>query len=89
METQTLETRLSVLSNTALVSLHNQVVEKPVVKFKGAEKKLALNKTNAKAIIALYGPNTEDWPGKKVVLFKSRTQMGGEEVDCIRIKAAK
>lgn len=63
--------------------------KKPVVKFKGAEKKLALNKTNAKAIIALYGPNTEDWPGKKVVLFKSRTQMGGEEVDCIRVRGVK
>lgn len=63
--------------------------KKPVVKFKGAEKKLALNKVNSHAIAKLYGFETEAWVGKKVVLFKSRTQMGGEEVDCIRVRGVK
>lgn len=58
----------------------------PLVAFKGAEKKLLLNKTNAKAIAALYGNDTAAWPGKKVTLFRSTTEMAGETVACIRIR---
>ena len=28
-----------------------------------------LNQTNAKSVAAIHGPTTENWPGKKIVLF--------------------
>lgn len=69
-----------------LTAIGGRKSKKPVVKFKGAQKGLALNKTNARIVIALYGPLTEAWPGKRVTLYKTQTQMGGETVDCIRIR---
>ena len=59
----------------------------PLVKFKGATKTLVLNKTNGKAIATLYGNDTAAWPGNKVVLYKATTSLGGETVDCVRVKA--
>lgn len=60
--------------------------KKPVVYFKETDKGLALNATNGKTIAALYGVMVEDWAGKKVTLYKSRTTMGSEEVDCVRVR---
>lgn len=60
--------------------------KKPVVYFDGKEKGLALNATNAKTIAAMYGNYTEKWIGKGVTLFPTTTQMGGETVECIRIR---
>lgn len=62
--------------------------KKPIVFFKGAKKGLALNITNAKTIAAMYGNSfkTEDWIGKRVTLYPSRTSFGGTEMDCIRIR---
>lgn len=60
--------------------------KKPFVKFKGREKKLALNKTNGKAIARMYGPDTDHWVGKLVALYVTTTEMDGEELECIRIR---
>ena len=60
--------------------------KKPVVYFQETEKGLALNATNGKTIATLYGPMVEDWAGKKITLYASRTTMGSEEVDCVRIR---
>lgn len=60
---------------------------KPVVYFRGARKPLALNKTNAKTIAALYGNNTDSWVGKLVTLYAAKTSFGDEQdIDCIRIR---
>jgi hypothetical protein len=58
----------------------------PVVYFKGWSKPLGLNKTNAKTVAALYGTMTETWAGKSITLYPSRTTMGDEEMDCIRVR---
>lgn len=47
---------------------------------------LLLNKTNAKAIARLYGNNPSAWVGKLITLFPSQTSVGGEDVDCIRVR---
>lgn len=60
--------------------------KKPVCKFVGKEKKLVLNVTNCKTIATLYGNDTAEWSGKKVILYPSTTQNGGETVDCIRVR---
>jgi len=60
--------------------------KKPVVYFKGKERGLALNKTNARTIISMYGTATEDWVGKLICLFPTQTQFGSETKPCIRVR---
>ena len=42
--------------------------DKPVVSFDERPKLLVLNKSNARAIAAMYGGETNDWKGKKIAL---------------------
>lgn len=60
--------------------------KKPVLHFVEAEKGLALNKTNAKVIAAMYGNDTREWVGKRITLYPTTTQFGDQRVDCIRIR---
>ena len=60
---------------------------KPVVYFRGKEKGLGLNKTNANAIVKAYGDDSDGWPGKGLELFPSTTEYMGDTVDCIRLRA--
>lgn len=60
---------------------------KPVVYFKGKDKGLVLNKTNAKRIVEITGSGeTDDWKGHAIILYPTETEFQGETVDCIRIK---
>lgn len=69
-----------------LIGQGGRKAKKPVVHFEGKEKGLALNTTNAKTIAALYGNYTEKWIGRSVTLYPTTTQMGGEVVECIRVR---
>ena len=60
--------------------------KKPVVFFKKTEKGLVLNKTNGKAIAGMYGPHTSKWKGKPIALHATTTTVGGDVVDCIRVR---
>ena len=68
--------------------------KKPVVFFKetktdpetGKKKGLALNATNGKSIAGLYGNDTDAWIGKRITLYPTTTEMGGETVECIRVR---
>jgi len=50
------------------------------------KKSLVLNVTNAKTLIKLYGKHIEEWKGKAIAIYATRTLAFGEEVDCIRIR---
>lgn len=58
--------------------------KKWVVYFRGSEKALVLNKTNAASIEELHG-DSNDWPGKTICLFPTRIEMQGKMVDAIRV----
>ena len=58
----------------------------PVVFFREFKKGLGLNKTNAKRIRNLYGADVDQWPGKRVTLYPSETDFGGQTVDCLRVR---
>jgi hypothetical protein len=60
--------------------------KKPMIKFVGKDKKLAVNKTNGKTIAKLYGKNTDDWEGQWITIYPTTTEFGGETMDCIRVK---
>lgn len=50
------------------------------------ERRMVLNKTNAKTIAKLYGPEVDAWIGKRIILFPTTAQAFGETVDCIRVR---
>ena len=40
--------------------------EKPVLSFSGTHRTLVLNRTNARSISDLHGPETSDWRGRQI-----------------------
>jgi hypothetical protein len=59
---------------------------KPIVYFVGMKKGLVLNRTNAKRIATMHGPETNGWLGKDITLYPSETEFKGETVPCIRVR---
>lgn len=73
-----------------LVGTGGKSNKKPVVRFRGKEKALALNITNARVIAGLYGGfDAEQWIGKSVTLYPTTTTFGSQTVECIRIRNVK
>lgn len=60
--------------------------KKPVLFLEGWPRPLVLNKTNAKTLIALYGPDYRQWPGKRFTMFPTVVKFGKEDVDAIRFR---
>jgi len=60
--------------------------KKLVLYFKGKEKGLVLNKTNANTIGDGYGDDTDDWFDQPLILFSVKTDYQGKVVDAIRCR---
>lgn len=56
------------------------------MKFKGKEKGVVLNKTNAKRIAHVYGPSTGAWIGKEIFLYTELVEFQGKEMLGIRVR---
>jgi hypothetical protein len=65
----------------------NDAIQKIVLHFRGGLKPLPLNKTNAYAVAKIAGNDTDEWAGTRVELYPTVTEVKGESVDCIRIRA--
>ena len=63
--------------------------EKPVLYFEGEERGLVLNRTNANAIMKEYGPDSDKWIGKRLVLFTMPVEFNGTTTNAIRVKIPK
>lgn len=59
---------------------------KPVLYFRGKEKGLVLNKTNANVIAKMYGDETGQWAGKAITIYETEVEFGGDMVACIRVR---
>jgi hypothetical protein len=59
---------------------------KPVLYFQKATKGLVLNRTNAMTIAALYGDESDEWPGKRISIYPTRIRAFGAMQDTIRVK---
>ncbi len=59
---------------------------KPIIWFEGKEKGLVCNKTNAKTIAGIYGPDTTKWIGKRIAMYPTTTHSPDGDVECIRIR---
>lgn len=62
---------------------------KLLVSFRGKEKKLVCNKTNASTIAKLYGDDTDGWIGNKVTLQPREVEFQGDMVLAIRVSLMK
>lgn len=58
--------------------------------FAESDKPMVLNSINIQLIGATYGPETDNWPGKKIVLFHDpNVSFGGKLVGGLRVRAPK
>src|SRR5450631_2590606 len=55
---------------------------------KALKQKLPLNKTNALLLASIFGPRTENWIGRQILLKPEKVLMQGSYVDAIRVYAA-
>ena len=55
---------------------------------KPLKQKLPLNKTNALLLASVFGPNTNNWAGRSILLRPEKALMNGGYVDCIRCYVA-
>jgi hypothetical protein len=70
-----------------LKGLDGKETQKIVLYFENVPKSLPLNATNFDGVCDATGcPDTEDWPGQRIELYPTKTSMGGQQVDCIRIR---
>lgn len=63
--------------------------EKLVLYFSESKKGMILNKTNAKCIGKLFGPETDAWQGKVIELFTEPVAAFGDTHNAIRVREAK
>lgn len=63
--------------------------EKQILYFVESKKGMVLNKTNAKRIAKLFGPETNDWKGKVIELYTESVKAFGEIHNAIRVRQAK
>ena len=59
---------------------------KPVLYFKGKDKGVVLNKTNARTISDAYGDDTEDWFDQPLILFSVNVDFQGKVGPAIRCR---
>jgi len=59
---------------------------KPVLYFKGKDKGLVLNKTNAGVISDHYGDDSDDWYDQPLILFSTMVSFQGKTQPAIRVR---
>jgi hypothetical protein len=62
----------------------DKAAQKIVLTFERTKPRLPLNKTNATAIAAAWGPETSNWLGRELELRPERVLFSGNMVDSIR-----
>lgn len=61
-----------------------------VAYFKGGQKGMIINKTNAKIITkVLDTPYIEQWAGKSIIIYAAKVRAFGEMVEALRVKNQK
>jgi hypothetical protein len=61
--------------------------KKTVLYFRNGVKPMPLNMTNWDAVAAIAGDDSNDWPGHRLELYPTTTELKGKVVDCIRTRA--
>ena len=80
---------VSKFSQELLGEAEGEKVLKGVLHFRGVDRPLVLNVTNARAIARVYGDDTDTWTGRPVTLFVADVQFKADIVRAIRISVPK
>jgi hypothetical protein len=71
------------IARTAMEQLGDET--KLVLYFKGSDKGMVMNKTNSNNVAKVYGPETNGWIGKPIVIATAMTDYQGQSVACLRL----
>lgn len=74
------------IERVELVQIQENEPDKPVLYFKGHDKGLVLNKTNAAVLIDAFGEDTDQLLGKRVVIYRVKVQYAGQLVPGLRLR---
>ena len=81
-----------VISAVELQEMHSQpgapAEKKPVIYFEKATKGIVLTPTLARQIAAIYGSETDQWPGKPIQLYTEAMRVAGQARQAIRARRA-
>jgi hypothetical protein len=58
----------------------------PVLYFRGKDKGLVLNKTNARKIAEAFGDDTDDWSGGEIILYEAMVEFQGNTGPALRVR---
>jgi hypothetical protein len=61
------------------------VEHRPLLRFKGKDKMMVLNKTNAQAIARMHGTEVKQWIGKAIKLRAEKVTAFGKDWDALRV----
>lgn len=61
---------------------------KCIITFEGAKKEFVANRTNGEALKLMFGVETDNWITKRVTLYPTTTEVGGETLECIRVRGS-
>ena len=65
---------------------NGRMTSKGLLNFVGKDAGLVLNKTNADALTVMFGPEMDDWIGKKIKLYTKYVEFSGKNVLALRIE---
>jgi hypothetical protein len=75
------------IDHVSVEAFENDSVRKAVLHFQGnIPKPLIVNKTNYLILAQAYGPNTDAWVGKQLIVSPSMTPIKGKMVETIRVE---
>ena len=75
------------IDRISIEELGEQRERKPVVFFRETRGGLVLNRTRWDAIEDLFGSDSDQWVGKSLQLYPSKTSFGGKRVACVGVRA--
>lgn len=75
-----------IIDHVTMEEIGQEKQMKPAIYFRGKQKGVILNKTNATNIATAYGSDMDNWSGQSVILFPAWVDMQGKTVQAIRIR---
>lgn len=78
LQDHTVRVRVGEVTTEILPSFEGQNEERLVVSFQGKSKRLPLNRSQAGALVRLFGDDTEAWIGKEVLLSPTPSRQPGK-----------
>jgi hypothetical protein len=81
---------VATIESVAVNEIGRDKESKIVVSFTELDKALICNKTNARTIArALGSEECDDWVGRRIALYRTEVEFGGDMYDAIRVKSVK